>query len=111
MRSLNRSFLILLLLIAVQLQFSCGSDSPPRKAGYGPKTLELMDIVDKNPEIRALLIKSIEQAKRINPDKLSNPAQNLGEYYDFIAFAEKAMPWDLMPQMNYSTLYSSSIRD
>jgi phosphatidylserine decarboxylase len=92
--------LVLLLLVF----FSC-NPLKEKKQAYGPETLELISIVDQNPEIKRLLLASIEQAKKINPDKNSNPAQSLEEYYDFIAFAEKAMPWQLLPKMSYPGLY------
>jgi phosphatidylserine decarboxylase len=94
------------LLLTTLSLVSCKNDTPKRKANYGEKTLELIDIVEKNPEIKSLLIASINQAKKINPNKISNPAQTLEEYYDFIAFIEKAMPWDVPPAMLYSRLYA-----
>lgn len=96
----------LLLLLAV-LQISCGPTSPAEKSAYGPKTLELIALVEKNPNIKSLLTEAIEKAKAINPDKNSNPAQTLEAYYDFVSFAEKAMPWALLPKMKYPDLYHS----
>ncbi len=75
------------------------------KPGYGEKTMELIRMVESDPNIRSLLVASIEQAKRINPDKNSNPAQTLEEYYAFIGYMEKAMPWALLPKMTYPDLY------
>ena len=72
---------------------------------YGDKTLELIKIVDKNPVLKALLVKSIEQAKAINPDKQTNPAQSLEEYYQFVTWAEKAMPWTLIKNTEHFKLY------
>jgi phosphatidylserine decarboxylase len=85
---------------------SCNSYSFKRKDTYGAKTIELIEIVEKHPDIKKMLVKSIEQAKKINPDKITNPAQDLESYFDFIAYAEKAMPWELLPEATYSTLYS-----
>ena len=102
---MTKRIIPLAIFIAVLIA-SCISDKPFKKASYGEKTLELIDIVEKNPNIKSLLIISIAQAKKINPDKLSNPAQTLEEYYDFIAYAEKAMPWGLLPDMKYSELYT-----
>ncbi len=68
-------------------------------------TQELMVMVDQNRELKHLLIKSIDLAKRVNPDAASNPAQSLEEYYDFIDWASKAMPWMLLPKLPWSMLY------
>jgi phosphatidylserine decarboxylase precursor len=103
---MTKRILNLFLMFITLLLVSCNTDKPIIKANYGAKTLELIDIVEKNPNIKSMLIASIEQAKKINPDKKSNPAQNLEEYYDFIAHAEKAMPWDVPPAMLYSQLYA-----
>jgi phosphatidylserine decarboxylase len=93
-------------LSIIAIFVSCNSNSIKQKDTYGPKTVELIEIVENNPDIKKLLIKSIEQAKRVNPDKITNPAQDLESYFDFIAYAEKAMPWELLPEANYSTLYN-----
>jgi len=64
-------------------------------------------MVDHNPELQALLIKSIDQDKTVNPDKNSNPAQSLGEFYDYIDWASKALPWTILPNVGteYPALY------
>ncbi len=72
---------------------------------YSQKTLELKAIVENNVEIKSLLEKSIEQAKQINSDKKTNPAQTLEEYYKFITWAEKAMPWNFIDCNEISYLY------
>ncbi len=68
-------------------------------------TRQLIAIVDRTPEIKRLLVKSIEAARKINPDPSTNPAQTLEQYYDFIDWAAKAMPWTLLPKLSYSQLY------
>lgn len=93
------------LLLSTAFLLSCNADKPVRKTNYGEKTIELIDLVEKDPNLKSLLIASIEQAKKINPDRNSNPAQTLEEYYDFIAYAEKAMPWDVPPALLQTELY------
>lgn len=57
---------------------------------------ELMKICEENHEVRHLLEKAIAQAASINPDKKYNPAQTLDEFYDFIDWNIRALPWDVM---------------
>ena len=57
---------------------------------------ELMKICDENHEVRHLLEKAIAKAASINPDKRYNPAQTLDEFYDFIDWNIRALPWDVM---------------
>ena len=68
-------------------------------------TQHLITMVEHNAELKALLVKSIEKAKEINPDRQTNPAQSLEEYYDFIDWAAKAMPWSILQDSKHPKLY------
>ena len=103
MKKINR-LIILCLSIVTMVQISCERD-PNENPAYGQKTLELISIVENNPNIKSMLIKSIEQAKVVNPDKNTNPAQTLDEYYDFVTWAETCMPWSILPNTPYPSLY------
>jgi len=103
MKKTNR-LIILCLLVVTAVQISCKRDEPA-KPNYGPKTLELINIVENNPDIKSMLIKSIAQAKVVNPDKNTNPAQTLDEYYEFVTWAETCMPWSILPNTPYTSLY------
>ena len=62
----------------------------------GPATLELKRLVAANPELKHLLIASIERVKQVNPDRLTNPAQSLEQCYDFVSYAERSIPGRLL---------------
>lgn len=100
MKKRIRFFIYLCLVFAITIFTSCRNNS-----NYGEQTLKLIKIVENNPNIKSLLISSIEKAKKINPDKNTNPAQTLDEYYEFITWAEKSMPWNFLPDAEYSVLY------
>lgn len=74
---------------------------------HQPITEELIVMVEHNPELQTLLEKSIAQAKAVNPDKNTNPAQSLAEFYDYIDWAATAMPWTILPNVGerYPALY------
>jgi len=59
-------------------------------------TQALINICQQHPEIERLLRKSISQAAEINPDKRYNPAQSLEEFYDFIDWNVRRLPWDVI---------------
>tara|TARA_R110002051_G_scaffold314290_1_gene391194 strand:+ start:4301 stop:5575 length:1275 start_codon:yes stop_codon:yes gene_type:complete len=101
---MKKHYTILFLLFII-LQFSCKNGDKRDSPKYGSKTLELIDIVDSNPEIKSMLLASIEKAKKINPDKKSNPAQTLEDYYEFVSWSEKAMPWQFLEVDYANTLY------
>ncbi len=106
-----KSMLIFGCLVAVLILVS---SSP---ASYQPNTIYLLDekhepitqqliiMLEHNPELKGILLRSIDMAKKINPDKATNPAQSLEEYYAFIDWAAKAMPWTILQNTPYSTLY------
>ncbi len=102
----KRNLLVVISFIAVTMvQISCKHDDSDNNPDYGPKTLELISIVENNPDIKSMLIKSIAQAKIVNPDRNTNPAQTLDEYYEFVTWAETCMPWSILPNTPYTSLY------
>ncbi|MEE9361383.1 MAG: hypothetical protein V3U92_02160 [Cellulophaga sp.] len=101
---MKKHYTILFLLFIV-LQFSCKHDNKHDNSKYSSKSLELIKIVNSNPEIKSMLLASIEKAKQISPDKKTNPAQNLEEYYEFVSWSENAMPWQFLELDYANTLY------
>ena len=62
---------------------SCQTDNPVDPDGpvkHEAWTQELIDSLDKAPEVKALLEKAIAIAKEQNPDLDTNPAQTLEQY-------------------------------
>lgn len=95
----------LILALSILLLFSCVENTKKDKSNYGAKTLELVNLVDNNLEIKSLLLASIEQANKVNPDKQTNPAQTLDEYYEFVSWTENAMPWQFLEVDYANSLY------
>ena len=75
--------------------------------GHKQITLELIDLVNKNPEIGKMLEESIAEAKETNPYPETNPVQNLSEYYNFIDNESDLIPQDVLK--NPSTLTRDQI--
>lgn len=69
-------------------------------------TLEFIDLVENDADLKQLIEENIEIAKNINPDKDTNPAQSLEELYDFLDWAVTCMPWECLKNLPYSSLYS-----
>ena len=91
-----------LLVLVLVLSGSCSNTGTAR---HEPATVELMALADNNPEFKALLIESIELAKKENPDRQTNPAQTLNEFYAFIDWASFCMPWNILNHQSYPLLY------
>jgi phosphatidylserine decarboxylase precursor len=62
---------------------------------------KLKKILDGNKSLKSLVEKSIAKAKEINPDKATNPAQTLDEYYDFLDSSLTRMPWKILDEDYY----------
>lgn len=45
--------------------------------------------------------KSIAEAKKINPDKVTNPCQTLDEYIKFLDASVTRMPWKILEENFY----------
>lgn len=99
-RFISLFLVVSLLLMSTPMVWA--ADTP-----HEPISQELILMVEHNPELKTLLTKSIEQAKTVNPDKNSNPVQSLEEFYDFIDWADHAMPWTILPNVGseYPGLY------
>ncbi|HET7209195.1 MAG TPA: phosphatidylserine decarboxylase [Terriglobales bacterium] len=82
----------------------CAAEQTPT-SNDRPATLELKRLLASNPEVKRLLIASIERARQVNPDRLTNPAQSLDQYYDFLSWVERAIPARLLKERPDATLY------
>ncbi|MBK5278789.1 MAG: phosphatidylserine decarboxylase [Bacteroidia bacterium] len=93
-------------VLVITFLVSCNSNSN-KKVEYGQATRELITLVENNPEVKAMLIASIEKAKQINSDRNTNPAQNLTEYYEFVSWSETSMPWALLKKEEYPEIFDN----
>ncbi|NLV57787.1 MAG: phosphatidylserine decarboxylase [Clostridiales bacterium] len=71
-----------------------------------PITLELMAILEQQPQLKELLEKSLALARERNPDSATNPAQSLEEYLDFLDRSVRIMPWEGLGDALDSSLYN-----
>ena len=59
-------------------------------------SIDLMALLDADPELKALMEKSIDKAAHVNPDKLTNPVQSIDELYLFCDWAATCLPWNVI---------------
>ncbi len=101
---------ILMLCGTAAVTTSCSSndDTPvgPDYSKYSESTRELISLVDANAELKTLLEKAIAKGKELNPDKKTNPAQSLTEYYDFVEWAAHSMPWTVVYQPEGTDIFT-----
>ena len=64
-----------------------------------------MECLESDPELMALMEESIRIAHEINPDPNTNPVGTVEEFYDFLDWAVTCMPWNVLTDISYPTLY------
>ena len=75
---------------------------PRSEAAYA-----MMEYLEADPELMALMEKSIASAAQVNPDLNTNPVRSVEELYDFLDWATICMPWNVLTDVSYPTLYES----
>jgi phosphatidylserine decarboxylase len=89
------SILMAIVLIAVTGGFiACGPQE--EEITHLPITLQLIELIENNPEIGGLLEESIAKAEEANPDPETNPVQSLDDYYAYIDRASQSLPQDMI---------------
>ena len=96
MKYVSRGYGLLLMAVVLVLSVSCKNGNKTDHNDYNETTQELIRIVESDSRIKALLEEAIAKGKQINPDKKTNPAQSLEEYYAFVDYSQTAMPWDVI---------------
>jgi phosphatidylserine decarboxylase precursor len=103
-RKLPRPFLVAVFVLLLSSWSSVVRAQCP-DCRHEPITQELITLVDHDVELKKMLVRSIDKAKVINSDRNTNPAQTLDEYYRFIDWAAKAMPWTILPSLPAPKLF------
>lgn len=96
MKYVSKGYGLLLMAVILVLSVSCKNGNKTDHGNYNETTQELIRIVESDSRIKALLEEAIAKGKQINPDKKTNPAQSLEEYYAFVDYSQTAMPWDVI---------------
>ena len=97
---LNWLIAAILTICGATVFTSCSNDdtliTPEQERQHTEAVSELIRLMDGNPDVKALLEKSIAKAAVVNPDRKYNPAQTLTEFYDFVDWNVRQLPWDVM---------------
>ena len=99
------AFLLAVSALWIGEAVAAQSAPPPSvsTAAERPKvSASFKEVMNRNPDIRGLVEKSIAQASIINPDRKTNPVQSLNELYDFLDYTVTCMPWNIMPEERYN---------
>lgn len=72
---------------------------------HAAMTEDLKALLEADPALMALMEKSLAAAAVINPDPDTNPAQSIDQLYAFLDWAATCMPWNVLREGRYPTLY------
>ena len=101
------------LLVSLVLLQACVCTTAVSEAALQPELthsearLSMEAYLEADPELMALMEKSIAKAQEINPDPETNPVHNVEELYKLIDWLTVCMPWNVLTDGMYPTLYQS----
>ena len=98
------SFYLLLSLMIIIMTVSCTTVKAEKERA--DITKDFIAIMDSDPELKALMEKSIEKGVAVNPDRNTNPVQSLDEFYDYLDWCAVCMPWEMIDvSETYPSIY------
>lgn len=98
------SVYLLLLLMIIIMTVSCTTVKAEQERA--DITKDFIAIMDSDPELKALMEKSIEKGVAVNPDRKTNPVQSLDEFYDYLDWCAVCMPWEMIDvSETYPSIY------
>ena len=98
------SIYLLLLLMIIIMTVSCTTVKAEKERA--DITKDFIAIMDSDPELKALMEKSIEKGVAVNPDRKTNPVQSLDEFYDYLDWCAVCMPWEMIDvSETYPSIY------
>lgn len=105
----NHSSAVISLLIAILLAFSAFSvqaePAPVTELPRSAAAQDMMAYLEDDPELMAMMEKSIASAAAANPDPDTNPVRSVEELYDFIDWAVTCMPWNVLTKDPHPAIY------
>ena len=98
------SVYLLLLLMIIIMTVNCTTVKAEKERA--DITKDFIAIMDSDPELKALMEKSIEKGVAVNPDRKTNPVQSLDEFYDYLDWCAVCMPWEMIDvSETYPSIY------
>ena len=104
---------IAVLIVSLILFQTCVCGMAMSEAALQPELkhsearLSMEAYLEADPELLALVEKSIALAQEINPDPDTNPVSSVEDLYELIDWLTVCMPWNVLTDVMYPTLYQS----
>ena len=107
MKKFTALLLTLLLLMTYAFGTAAAEAVPQPEPEASDARLAMEAYLDADPELNAMLEKSIARAREINPDPATNPIGSVEELLEYIDWLTTCMPWNVLTDAVYPTLYDS----
>ena len=99
----------LLMSLALLSACVCGvaAEAAPQPVDFADSAarLSLEGYLEADPELTALMEKSLALAHEINPDPVTNPIDSVDKLLDYVDWLTTCMPWNVLTEAEYPTLY------
>lgn len=105
--SLIQTVLVDVLILSLSFLMTAGlSEAALSEEPHEQITIDFIDMIEADPELYALVEKSIALAATVNPSPEMNPIQSMEDYFKFLDWCATCMPWGVINDDSIS-LYSS----
>jgi phosphatidylserine decarboxylase len=106
---MKKRILALILVLSMMLAVlpAWAEPAPELELQRSEASLSMQDMLESDPELMALMEKTIAAAAEINPDPDTNPVRNVNDFYNLLDWATVCMPWNVLTDVSYPTLYES----
>ena len=105
MRKNCLALLMVLMLVFSTLTAQAAAPALEPDLPRSEATQSMMEYLESDPELMAMMEESIRKAHEINPDPTTNPVDSVEEFYDFLDWAVTCMPWNVLSESSYPSLY------
>ena len=106
-RKMIALFFAFLLAVSATACPALAEAAPQLELEHSRARLAMQEYLESDPELKALMEKSIARAREINPDPNTNPVNSVDELYELIDWMTVCMPWNVLTDAEYPTLYQS----
>lgn len=100
------AFLLTFLLVFSTL-IAQAEPAPALEFAHSEASLAMREYLEADPELMTLMEESIASAAQVNPDLNTNPVRSVDDLYVFLDWATICMPWNVLTDVSYPTLYES----
>lgn len=98
---------LIILIMSVAAGTAIPEAAPVSAPEHSRARLDMEAYLEADPELKAMMEKSIALARQINPDPATNPIGSVDDLYEYIDWLTTCMPWNVLTDAEYPSLYDN----